>query len=261
MKRSKVSVSIFTSLVLVLVCFSLIFSGCKTGVDKEYEYNTEIMTNENAPVQGDADVEAITGYVEDAEQKLATLPYEIKDTDLVVTSIGKYTGVYTESGANEEASNILAMVVQNTSDKVVSYSSATIEYDEDKTFTISPTNLPAHQSVLVFSTGESIPYEDVKKFECIDSMAVMATELPLLKDVVGVDFVDGQFVVTNLTSEDLGEVYIRYKTFTEGNTYLGGITYSVMVPDVKAYETYKVDAEDFNEDTSIIIAVENLKKD
>lgn len=259
MKKNKVNARVFTSLLLVLVFISLIFTGCKMGVDKEYEYNTEILSNENAPVEGDADVAAITGYVEDSEQKLAQLPYSIPDTDLVVTSIGKYSGVYSELGENEDVSDILAIVVENTSDKVVSYSSLTIEYDDEKACSFSPTNLPPHQSALVFSNSEAVPYADVKKFECTDSMAVMAKELPLLKDVVGVDFVDGQFVVTNLTPDDLGDVYIRYKTCTDGNAFLGGITYSVTVPDVKGYETYKVDAENFDETSSVIIAVENLK--
>lgn len=259
MKSNKVRVSIFTILVLVLVCLNLVFTGCKMGVDKEYEYNTEILVNEKAPVEGDVDVSVISGYVEDTEQKFAQLPYAIPDTDLVVTSIGKYSGVYNELGTEEEATEILAIVVENTSEKVVSYSSLTIEYDEEKSCTFNPTNLPPRQSALVFPSSEAIAYADVKKFECTDSMAVMAKELPVLEGVVGVDFVDGQFVVTNLTSDDLGDVYIRYKTCTEGNTYLGGITYSVMIPDVKAYETYKVDAGNFDESSSVIIAVENMK--
>lgn len=260
MKKEKVSFSLFTVLILVLVCCSFVFSGCKLSVDKEYKYNTEIITNEKAPVEGEADVEAITGYVEDAEQKFATLPYEIKDTDIVVTSIGQYTGVYSEISKSEDVEDILAIIVENTSDKVVSFSSLTIEYADEKTCTFTPTNIPAHQTALVFTNGETIPYADVEKFECIDSMAVMAKELPLLEGVVGIDFVDGQFIVTNLTSDDLGEVYIRYKNFTDGNTYLGGVTYSVMVPEVEGYETYKVDAPDYSEDTSVIIAVENMVK-
>ena len=260
MKKSKVSFSLFTVLVLVLVCISVTFSGCKLAVDKEYKYNTEIISNEKAPVEGEADVASITGYVEDAEQEFVTLPYAVKDTELVITSIGKYTGEYTEISASDNVEDILAIIVENKSDKVVSFSSLTIAYADEKTCSFTPTNIPAHQSALVFTNGETIPYADVQKFECVDSMAVMAKDLPLLEGVVGVDFVDGQFVVTNLTSDNLGEVYIRYKNFTEGNTYLGGVTYSVMVPEVEGYETYKVDAPYYDENTSVIIAVENMAK-
>ena len=260
MKNSKSSLSIFTKIALVLVCICFVLSGCKAGVDEEYKYNTEIETNANSPVEGDIDITAITGYVEDNEQKFLTLPYSVEDTDLVITSVGKYTGTYPELGTDEQVEDILALVVENTSDKIVSYSSFTVEYDDEKMCTFNPTNIPAHQSVLVFSNGEAVAYSDVKKLECTDSMAVMTTELPILEGVVGVDFVDGQFVVTNLTSDDLGDVYIRYKTCTQGNTYLGGITYSVMVPNVEGYETYKVDADNFDEETGVIIAVENIKE-
>ncbi len=259
MKNTKLSLRILTTVILVLVCMTFVLTGCKMGVDEEYKYNTEIISVDNAPQQGSADISAITGYSEDAEQTFVELPLEIKDTDIVVKSIGKYTGSYNELGAVQDVTDILAIIVENTSEKIVSYSSITVEYDEDKTCVFNPTNLPPHQSMIVFTNSEPVAYSDVKKFECIDSMAVMASEFPLLEGVVGVDFVDGQFIVTNLTSDDLGDVYIRYKSCSDGNAYLGGVTYSVRVQDVKAYETYKIDAPDFNKETSVIIAVENLK--
>ncbi len=257
MKKNRISIRLFTSVLLVLVCLASVLSGCG-GVDKEYEYNTEIITNEKAPVDGAPEVDKINGYTEDKKQTFVELPYAIEDTSLEVISIGSYTGPYVESGTTEEVEDVLAIVVKNTSDKVISYSSVTVEYAEGTACSFSPTNIPANQSALVFTNIETVPYEDVTSFVRTDSMEVLSEKLPMLEDKVGVDFKDGQFIVTNMTNEKLGDVYIRYKTISDGNAYLGGITYSVVINNVEPYETYKVDAENYNEETSMIIAVENV---
>ncbi len=257
MKKNRTSIILLTSVILVLVTITAVLSGCG-GVDKEYEYNTEIIANENAPVNGSPEIDKLTGYVEDKEQDFVELPYAIEDTSLEVISIGSYTGPYVENGATEEVEDVLAIVVKNTSDKVVSYSSITVEYAEGTACSFSPTNIPSNQSALVFTNMETVPYKDVTSFVRTDSMEVLADSLPMLEDKVGIDFKDGKFIVTNLTNENLGDVYIRYKTISDGNAYLGGITYSVVVSNVEPYETYKVDAENYDVENSMIIAVENV---
>ncbi len=258
MKKSKLSIIICAILVLVLVVTSLAGCGGKRKVDKEYEYNTEIITNENAPVEGDADVEAITGFVEDKEQKLLTLPYTIPDTGLVITAIGKYTGPYIESGVNEEATDAFAIIIKNTTDKVVSYSSIDVKLSDSELRSFSPTNLPANQSTLSFPINKSIDYSAVTQFTVNDALVVPTDSLPLLEGTVGVDFKDGEFIITNLTGDNLGDVYVRYKNFSDGNVYLGGVTYSAMVTEMTAYETKKVAADNYSEENSIIIAVESV---
>lgn len=253
MKKSIVSLLCVVSLLLV----SVLFVGCG-GVDKEYEYNTDIITVENAPVEGEPQIEKITGFVEDTEQTFVELPFAVGETGIEVIAIGSYTGVYNDAGG-EEVENALALVVKNTSDKVISYSTFTIEYASDKFATFSPTNLPQNQSSLVFANNAPVNYEDIKKFELTDSMYVPSDELPLLEDVVGVDYKDGEFIITNLTNDDLGDVYVRYKSCSAGNTYLGGITYSVMVEDLKGYETKTVKGDNFDPATSVIVAVENIE--
>lgn len=260
MKKSKVSV-IF-SLVIVLVLVVVLTACGKGGVDKEYEYNTEIISNANAPVEGEPNIKEITGFVEDSEQEFLELPYDIGDTGMQIVSIGKYSGAYTDANANKEVKDVLAVVVKNPTEKVISYSNFTMQYCDEFKCTFTPTNVPKGQSVLVFAVknaeeAQSVSYADVEKLECVDSMAVTSDSLPLLEGTVGVDFKDGEFIVTNLTRRDLGDVYIRYKNAGSGNAYLGGVTYSCVAFDLKGFETQKVPAENFNAETSVIIAVEN----
>ncbi|MBR2715558.1 MAG: hypothetical protein IKB73_05070 [Ruminococcus sp.] len=261
MKKNKSTLIICVCLVLVIaVVAAVLFMTSKRGVDKEYEYNTVIEVNEKAPVCGEPEISKIVGYSEDADQKFLKLPYEIKDTPLKIVSIGKYTGLYNDAEKSQEVEDVLAVVVMNDSDKVVSYSNFTVEYstkDDKRTCSFSPTNLPAHQSSLVFTTNEPVKYSDVKSFNVTDPFAVLGDSLPLLEDKVGVDYKDGEFIITNLTNDNLGDVYVRYKNCVDGNVYLGGITYSVVAQGVEPYETYHVAADNYNEETGIIIAVES----
>ena len=256
MKINRLSSIIFLIIAVVLV--ATIFAGCGGSVDEEYQYNTVIETNENMPVVGEPEIEKITGYVEDKDQKFLKLPYAIENTDLEIVSIGKYSNATISEETDKE---ILALVVKNTSDQVVSFSTFNVKCDSKLTTTFSPTNLPAGMSALVYCESPYVAYEDVEILEISEPMAVMSDSLPMLDGVVGVDYKDGNFIITNLTDEKLGDVYVRYKNCSDGNVFLGGTTYSSMASDVGAYETYTVPAEYYVEGSSVIIAVENYIMD
>lgn len=259
MKKIKPSTILCIAVILVLIAVIVIVALLtRGGVAKEYQYNTEIISLDNAPDAEQPQVESITGFVEDKEQTFLQLPYQVEDTCIEIISVGKYTGKFTDNGTNDDVKDVLAIVITNTSDKVISYSSVTFEYANDLTCTFSPTNIPAHQSALVLTTVEGVPYKNIEKLECVDNMIVLADKLQMLEGTVGVDYKDGEFIVTNLTNKNLGDVYIRYKNSSDGNAYLGGITLSEVIKDVEPYETYKVEARDFDPETSVIVSVENI---
>lgn len=259
MKKFKSSTILCVSVILVLVAIIVIVAlVTRGGVAKEYQYNTQIISLDNAPSTETPEVEKITGFVEDKEQTLLELPYTVDDTCVDIIAIGKYTGQFTDNGTNNDVDNVLGIVITNTSDKAISYAALTFEYADGERCTFSPTNIPAHQSALVLTTTEGIPYKDVDKLEYVEKTLVLSDELSMLQGTVGVDYKDGEFIVTNLTNKDLGDVYIRYKNCADGNAYLGGITHSKYVEDVKPYETYKIEADDFDPETSVIVAVESV---
>lgn len=259
MKNNKLSIILCAAVALVLVAVIVIVSACSMrGVDKEYEYNTEIIKNSNAPGAGTVDVESITDFTPDLEQEFISLPYTVKDTDIEIVAIGSYTGDYMESKLSKDVDDDLAIVVKNNSSQIVSYSSITIDCGNDKICTFSPTNLPSNQYSLVFPNSDAVSYADVTKFECTDSMAVMTDSLTMLNGTVGVDYKDGEFILTNLTGDNLGDVYIRYRNCTPDNIYLGGITNSVVCKGVEPFETYKIPVDNFSAETSVIVAVESI---
>ena len=255
MKKTKLSIIICIVMALVLICAT----GCAGGVDKEYEYNTEIIKNSNAPSSGDVDIKSIEYFTPDFNQNFVELPYTVKDTDIEIIAIGSYTGDYIESELSKDVDDDLAILVKNNSKQIISYSSITVDCGNDKVCTFSPTNLPSGQCSLVFPNSDAVSYADVTKFECTDSMAVMTDSLAMLDGTVGIDYKNGEFILTNLTGENLGDVYIRYRNCTEDNIYLGGITYSTVQKGVEPFETYKIPVDNFSTENSVIVSVESIK--
>ncbi len=257
--KNKALLVILAVIILVLVALIIILAiPNNNSVDKEYEYNTEIVSLDTLSSADEADISKLTGFVEDTDQKLAKLPFKIEGTPLVITAIGKYSGIQYDNGSNSEVDDVFAIVVQNTSDQIISYSNFNLKLNDSTTCSFSPTNIPANCSALVLPINETPLYSDVDTFKVSDGMAVLTDSLPLLQGTVGVDYKDGEFIVTNLTDEPLGDVYIRYKNMSQGNAYLGGMTYSVHAEDVQPYETYFVEAEKYDPEISVIISVESI---
>lgn len=247
-KRNIIFIAVFLIVVIVVTVILVLNFSPRRSVDKEYADNTSIIENTLKPQSGTVNVENIEGFTEQSVSYI-DLPYTIPETDMEITQIGSFTG------NNKE--DIFALIIKNNSDKVISYSS--INFTTNKgDISFSPTNLPQGVSTLVFPENQDIKFSDINKLTFKDKLVVNSDELSLLNSKVGIKFQDGNFVLTNLTNENLGSVYIRYKNITKGNAYLGGETYSVVQKNVEPYETYLVTATDFDAEKCAIISVESI---
>lgn len=282
--KKNLYIVIATLLIVGLVVFVILTSGEKpneqngytvrTEVADEYKYNTTIIKNDNAPVEGDAVISSINGYTEVSDQSFLSLPFSVsKDGEKVyeIISIGKCSGEFYDGNNKRTLNEALAIVVKNTTEKVVSYSNISFVYDEGKNCTFTVTNLTPGKSALVFAEGVvesteentppvtvNIPFADVKKINVSASQVVMATSLPRLEDKIGVDYKDGKFIITNLTSEYFNQVAVKFMQCADNdaNIYIGGNTFAVYQENVNPFETYLIDAANFDPEKSTIIAVE-----
>ena len=234
--------------------------GCQQVPEaEEFSDNTAILTNPGAPVPGDPDISAVSGYTE-AVPKGLKLPYSVPDTDIELLSVGSYTGRYIEDKSGDSCTGVPAVVVRNTSDKVISYSCITVRYgegDEDVT-SFMPTNIPAGCCAVVLASDKELTADKLASFEVTSAQQILSDKLTVIEGKAGVSYSDGAFIVTNLTDESLGEVYIRYKLITPGNCYLGGVTYTVNTDVLPAHTTVKLFAS-FDEKNCSIVAVESVK--
>lgn len=248
---NKKTIILVASLLLVIIIATvllIIFFSPKQSVDKKYADNTSIIENTLKPQSGTVDIEKIEGFTQQTVSYI-DLPFSIPDSGIEITKIGSYS--------DKNNDDTFAVIVKNNSDRVISYSSLSFTTNKGE-LTFSPTNLPNGVSSLIFPENSDIKFSDITEFKFKDKLVVNSDNLSILDSKVGIKYQDGNFVLTNLTSENLGSVYIRYKKITEGNAYLGGETYSVVQKNVEPYETYFVPCADYDAEKSVIISVESI---
>ena len=254
---------------ILLIVFSLLYIfGCTANenvISTEAPVSTvETAPAETAPALSTPDESgAIVSLIPDYNSNSAaqggsvdsngvTLPYAVEGTDLVITAMGGYTGRFVEDNSDAEVKGVFALVVINKGDSAVKMAKIAMEDNDGHQYTFKLSTLPVGKSLLVMESGKQL-YSPNIKLSGISGSSSTLENLSLNEDKVKVSF-DGQKLnVKNISDEDFTSVSVRFKTFTTGNVYLGGITYSVTFNDLKkGEESSSVPAHFFAEQTEIL---------
>lgn len=182
-------------------------------------------------------------------------PIEL-DRGLLITDIGKYTGVYMEDGTDEVVSGVLMLVVKNTGEQAIQYAEISLPSNGGEAkFTLS--TLPAGESCVLLeqSRMEYNGFEDVSMAEAT-SVAVFKESLSLQEDKLQLQVLDGALNVVNISGADIeGDIVIYYKNAASDLLY-GGITYRVRIEGgMKADEIKQIMASHFSDSGSRIMFV------
>lgn len=187
------------------------------------------------------------------------LPYQVPDTPLTIEKISQYSGPFVEDGSDEPVANVAAMVVTNNSDTMVHFSELTFQVNDDETAVFRISTLPAGKSVLVLEY-ERRPFDPADTFVLSDKLYAELKEQSLLENKVKVYAADQELTVENLTEEDLGTVYVRYKAMARENLYMGGITYSCKMENVGAKESVTKETQHFAADVCKVLMVDTIQE-
>ena len=227
-------------LLCVLLAMSF-FAGCSKDKNEEtyqkttmgtFTDMTDIESSVSTPDESGADVNNIDGFTPEKTAEDEMIQGNIQDTSLVISAFGSYTGRFVEDGTDEGVENIGALVVKNAGEKPVQYATVILtDADAEYNFVIS--TLPAGCSALVLESDRKIC--GGKLSECTVSAEVTECDtLSTEQDRVKVTFDGTALHLKNLTDMDFRAVYVRYKNYTAGNVYLGGITYNATFDNVSA---------------------------
>lgn len=259
---------ILSCVLCVLVVFS-VFYGCSNKKPSapvtdelvmvtQGEPDTQVDKGENVistPDETGARLGSIQGFVQKNSLSSQSFPQAVGDGALAVVSVGEYTGAYIEDGTDIMVENVAAVIVQNISDKPIQHATLNLSTGEEKLYTFALSTLPVGRSALVLDTDKKLLAADteittfsadVKKCDVFETNS----------DKIKVTFENGVLKLTNLTDSDFRGVYVRYKNFTAGNVYFGGITYSASFDNVGAKGTYEYKAAHYYKDYSQIIMVQ-----
>lgn len=176
----------------------------------------------------------------------------ISDSGLEVCRIGTYTGTFVEQGTDTECKDIPAIVVRNTSDRMVEKA---VLVQGNQTFII--TYLPPDGICLVQEqSGKAANTPDLYNLvfrEPVQFVEDGATE----QNRVRVETDENRILIRNISGEDIpGSVNVWYKTKQNG-LYIGGVSYKAAVDDgvLKASSTATVQTSHYDPTYSELLLV------
>lgn len=251
-------------LLCIVMCILFVFGCGKRNVSDESSSvkadSIEDMIYENGefvaatPDETGARPGQIAGFTPDRELLKVSLPCRINGVALQVISVGRYSGYYTEDGTDDPVTDVCAIVVQNTGDKCIKNATVVLVAEDAREYIFAVTTLPAGKSALILEADRSQWQEE--KITKISGVSEELDCLELHKDKLQITFKDGKFRLKNLTDSDYRAVYIRYKNYTSGNVYMGGVTYSASIDNVAAQGEYECESIHYFEGYSEVLLVQ-----
>lgn len=176
-------------------------------------------------------------------------------SQLLVTDIGKYTGIYMEDGSDEVVTDMLMLILKNGSDRDLQLARIELAY-ADFTAQFEVTNLPAGESVVLLEKNRHEYVDEEFISASAKNVAFFQEDMGLCEDKVKITGTKGSIQVENLTDEPLGELYIYYKNSAADLLY-GGITYRARVDaGLEPGNVASVMTGHYNPDTCTIVNVQ-----
>lgn len=149
----------------------------------------------------------------------------VLDNGLSIVRSGSYTGLFVEDGSNAPCTDVLAILVTNTTDSFLELAEIAIPVGE-KTAYFKLYSLPAGQSLLV-QEKTAMTYDPQAAFgkPVLLSSSMPQKEFSLHPETFSIMAADHVINLTNRSSSDItGNLAVYYKNVQNG-IYLGGITY------------------------------------
>ena len=189
-----------------------------------------------------------------------SLPYNIEKKNMEILSIGQYSGKFLEDVSDTDKENILAIVVKNTSDKVIDYGEITMKISgKSGTLKFKVTNLKPGASALVMESSGEVEFNTQDRYIYIGSNSNTIKSTSLKEDEVAITTKGNKITVENLTDKNINKVYVYYKTVSPGNCYLGGVTYRLKLQNVRSGKSVSAESRHFSNLSGEIIKVETVK--
>lgn len=176
-----------------------------------------------------------------AEDKGNTLlfPIAVSDTALVAQYPVLYEGPFIEDGSCDYVVDVAALVVFNTARTDIENARIVLQWDQGA-YIFETELLPARKAVLVLDKSRQ-KYVQHDWVSCVGTQ--QTGEVPCLsEDALVIENLDMSTIrVTNITSSELKGIRIYYKSYLPAeDLYIGGITYSLGIPELAPGESVAI---------------------
>ena len=179
--------------------------------------------------------------------------YEVNDADIKIQHINSYSGIFIEDGSDVEVDNVAAIQVKNTSKKALEFAQIQI-YNGDKKLVFDVSSLPANSSAIIMEKNKA-PLDKSKSITYGGTTGGYTNKLE--KDAtIKYQKVDNNGIkVTNKSNKNIPCVRIFYKYKSSEGYYIGGITYTAKINNLKAKESQTIYPSHFDLDGGEIMMI------
>lgn len=193
---------------------------------------------------------AAAQYTYPQETIARLLPVDIAGCSLRAVQLAAYEGPFWEDGTGEEVADIAALVLENTGEGFVSEGAVVLDWGEDRmVFELSW--LPPGEKVLVLEKDRK-PYREINEGICYGWTGTCCFESVQAVEVESKGDISLMFV--NQTDGIIPWVAALYKHYDgESSMYIGGITYSIPVTDLRPGEGRTVTPWCYTADSSRVV--------
>jgi len=177
--------------------------------------------------------------------------------ELKITKVGAYTGKYVEDGKDEKVKNVFSIIIENTSDQMLQV----VQYKwkinkKDALFRIS--NLAPHKKVIALDLNKNKVTKE-SKITLKQDIATYFDSYSTYEDEIAIEGKKGVMTVSNKSSQQTQPMYIYYKNKLDDDTYLGGITYRVLVTNIPSQTAVDVETSHYKS-TSQVTNIQKLEE-
>lgn len=175
--------------------------------------------------------------------------------ELEITLMGGYAGIYMEDGSDEIVSDVMMIVLKNTSDADLQLARIDLIY-EDFVAEFEVTNLPAGESVVLLEKNRRSDPGSLYEEAQVRNVVFFSEPMSLSEDNFEISGNKGSIELTNISEIDVaGDIYIYYKNSASDLLY-GGITYRARIEGgLAAGETARVITGHYDPDNSVILDI------
>ena len=171
--------------------------------------------------------------------------YEPSDADIKIQRVDAYSGIFIEDGSDKE--------VKNTSKKAVEFAQIQL-YNGDKKLVFDVSTLPANSSAVVMEKNKA-SFDSSKGVTYGGTTASYTNKLEKSSAIKYKKVANNGIKITNTSSKKIPCVRVFYKYKSDDGYYVGGITYTAKVKDLKAGASQTIYPSHFASDGGEIMMV------
>lgn len=179
--------------------------------------------------------------------------YEPSDADIKIQRVDAYSGIFIEDGSDKEVKNVAAIEVKNTSKRAVEFAQIQL-YNGDKKLVFDVSTLPANSSAVVMEKNKA-SFDSSKGVTYGGTTASYTNKLEKSSAIKYKKVANNGIKITNTSSKKIPCVRVFYKYKSSEGYYVGGITYTAKVEDLKAGASQTIYPSHFASDGGEIMMV------